>query len=141
MIRALRMKKASDVPKFGWKDPNAKPPKNPDQPAPSTPVNDNNNSTSGSFPKKWGKPPAAAIGPYVRLPGKWSAYYGKPELKAWIEKNLKNKGCPNCDKVCKTCFPKAWGAPPKDAVGPLVPVGGGFKGMGSPTLANWVRCK
>ena len=107
------------------------------------PVNTNPPKTSNGFPASWGKPPSGVhTGPYVRLPKPYAHLYGTPQLKSWILSKQNGKAPVKDDKPVKAvdAFPKSWGKPPANAVGPLVPIPG-YKGMGSPALAAWVRSK
>lgn len=52
--------------------------------------------------------------------------------------NCNGGGCPHCNK--KNPFPAKWGKPPSMPYN-LVPLPKPFKGVGSPKLAQWIKCK
>merc|ERR1719316_514346 len=96
------------------------------------------------FPEHWGEPPRAQTRDLVKLPGNYGM--GSGTLARWIREKMAED-----EKLAKEAeakgkaagssrFPEHWGEPPRAQTKDLVKLPGNY-GMGSGTLARWIREK
>ena len=96
------------------------------------------------FPSHWGEPPAAQTKDLRPLPGGFGM--GSSTLARWVGENLKKDQAdgkrpekPGVERPKpRPHFPEHWGNPPEIQLTDHVQLPGGF-GMGSSTLANWIK--
>eukprot|EP00808_Paulinella_micropora_P012836 g58018.t1 len=95
-------------------------------------------TTPSPYPAHWGSPPAIQTMDFRELPGGYG--FGSSTLANWISSNMEKDGSVNTYATTTTAspYPAHWGSPPEIQTRDYRDLPGGY-GMGSSTLAAWIR--